>query len=115
VLRWRRLSAPGTLSPRAFVPGSDTGTIREFLSHTTGRITRRYADAAPSDLRATCEQIVREARAEDRLELALGRPFPDPPLTVGQGECEPRVPVGRRRERTRSGRGRTAPRSNGGG
>ena len=53
----------GPLSPRAFVPGSDTGTIREFLSHTTGRITRRYADAALS-----------QAYDRDHLFAMRGRP-----------------------------------------
>jgi integrase len=44
-LRWKDLRH--TFATRLRMIGSDTGTIRDLLGHTTDRTTRRYAHAAP--------------------------------------------------------------------
>ena len=38
--------------------GSDTGTIRDPLGHTTDRMTKRYAHAAPGLLHAAVQRLV---------------------------------------------------------
>jgi len=57
--RWKDLRH--TFATRLRMSGSDTGTIRDLLGHTTDRMTKRYAHAAPSHLHAAVQRINRDA------------------------------------------------------
>src|SRR4029077_15096231 len=54
-----------TFATRLRMTGADTGTIRELLGHTSDRMTKRYAHAAPGHLHAAVQRLVSVATPPD--------------------------------------------------
>jgi len=53
--RWKDLRH--TFATRLRMTGSDTGTIRDLLGHTSDRMTKRYAHAVPDLLHAAAQRL----------------------------------------------------------
>src|SRR4029077_1521934 len=72
--RWKDLRH--TFVTRLRMTGSDTGTIRDPLGHTSDRMTKRYAHAVPGLLHAAVQRL---ADATSSPEIACsGDPTGDP-------------------------------------
>src|SRR5439155_15896102 len=63
--RWKDLRH--TFATRLRMSGSDTGTIRDLLGHTTDRMTQRYAHAATSHLHAAVQRLARGPESGDEV------------------------------------------------
>ena len=93
--RWKDLRH--TFATRLRMTGSDTATIRDLLGHTTDRMTKRYAHAAPGLLHAAVQRLVRAAPAPPAAHA--GDPVGDPDVRTAKPARAGERPTARRAER----------------
>src|SRR5262249_42057591 len=84
--RWKDLRH--TFATRLRMTGSDTGTIRDLLGHTSDRMTKRYAHAVPGLLHAAVQRLAGATAATETANS--GDPTGDPstlePKTARAGD-----------------------------
>jgi len=96
--RWKDLRH--TFATRLRMTGSDTGTIRDLLGHTSDRMTKRYAHAVPGLLHAAVQRL---ADAPSAPEAAFsGDPTGDPSTRTSKAARAGDRPTSRQASRNES-------------
>ncbi len=90
--RWKDLRH--TFAPRLRMTGSDTGTIRDLLGHTSDRMTKRYAHAVPGLLHAAVQRLA-DAPAAPAIGFS-GDPTGDPSVRAPKAARVGNRPTSRR-------------------